>query len=551
SGQLRREGNRLTLDESAPLFRREPQELLNVFSRAQLEDLELSDELKQAIRANLSLVTRSFRAAPESGRLFLDILGRRGRVGRALRLMHETGFLGRYLPEFARITFLVQHDFYHRYTIDEHTLRAIEALDEVAHRRESRLIPFQKIFAEVRDPAVLYLGLLLHDIGKGRSGSHVPRSARLAERVCERLGLESSRTAQVVFLVRHHLLMSHLSQRRDLTEDALIEDFVRQVETLDHLNMLLLLTYADTFAVGPGVWNEWKEALLWELYARARARLTGGRPMRGRHAHRAVLKEQINRALPIKFLPSEIERHLAMMPDRYLRATRPQGIARHLLLVKRLDAQPLAIDWRTHERESCTELTLCTRDRVGLFALIAGTLTAQGLNILSADLYTREDDIVIDTFKVCEVSGHRPVRPEWQSKVERHLRDAMIGRFDVAAAVQIWRAKVAHRRRGHAAHRPAPIVVRFDSTASATSTVIEVKAEDEPGLAYTIASTLTALGLNITFAKVATEKNLAVDVFYVTDARGEKLTADIMAEVERALLEALDGEVKNRIDEEA
>jgi [protein-PII] uridylyltransferase len=518
-----------------------PMRLMEAFSVAQREGVDLSDELKHLIRVRLPLVDRRFRASPQASHAFIEILQRRGRVANALRMMHETGFLSRFLPEFARITFLVQHDFYHKYTIDEHTLQAVEALDRVAERGDVPGTRLGNVFAEVNDAAPLYLGLLLHDIGKGHGGSHVPRGVRIAGAVCQRLGLDQQRTAEVVFLVQHHLLMSHLSQRRDLAEESLIEEFVTTVGTLDRLNKLLLLTYADTAGVGPGVWNDWKGVLLWDLYTRARSRLRRGAPARGGQTRARLLAQQINRGLALKFLPSEIERHLAMLPERYLRVTEPGRIARQLQLIKRLEDERLVTEWRTIEEEHCTELTVCTYDRAGLFARIAGTLTAQGINILSADLYTREDGVVIDTFKLSQIGGHRPVGAEQWPRVDQNLQAAIEGRYDVAAAVENWRAKATPGSKRHKHHRGAQPTVCFDSDASATRTVVEVKAEDEPGLAYTIASTLTALGLNITFAKVATEKSLALDVFYVTDSMGQKLAPTQMSLVERALREALSG----------
>jgi [protein-PII] uridylyltransferase len=353
----------------------------------------------------------------------------------------------------------------------------------------------------------------------------------------------------VIFLVHHHLLMSHLSQRRDLTEESLIGEFATAVGSLDCLDKLMLLTYADTSGVGPGAWNDWKGALLWELYDRTRSHLTGSKPIRWGRNQIMLLKQQVNRGLALKFLPSEIERHLAILPERYLRATEPSRIGRHLRLVKLLEAEKLVTDWRTIEEGHCTELTVCTQDRPGLFAAIAGTLTAHGINILSADLYTREDGVVIDTFKVCEVNSHHPVRAEQWPRIEQNLKAAIEGRYDVAAAVESWQTRAPRRSKRHRIQMPP--TVRFDSEASAASTVIEVKAEDELGLAYKIASTLTALQLNITFAKITTEKSHALDIFYVTDANGQKLDFTAMTLVERALLEALGGGSKITLMKEA
>lgn len=520
-------------------FRSNPMRLMEIFSVAQSERVRLSDELKSAIRGQLHLVTRSFRASKEAARAFAEILRRRGRVAAALRDMHETGFLGRLLPEFARITFLVQHDFYHKYTIDEHTLKAVEALDRLAEASDPRMLRFVKVFEEVTDTAPLYLAMLLHDIGKGYGGGHVARGVRIAERVCARLGFDRESSSQVLLLIKEHLLMSHTSQRRDLSEEGLIESLARKVGSLDCLNMLLLLTYADTSGIGPGVWNDWKSALLWELYTRVRPHFVGDKSGRLATDRRVLFKQQVIRELLPEFLPSEVERHFAMMPERYQRANKPTQIARHIRLINRLEDEQLACDWYLAPGGHCTELTVSARDRAGLFARIAGTLTAHGINILSADLNTREDGLVVDTFKVSEVNSQQPVKPGLYSKVEQNLKAAIEDRYDVAEAVGRWLAKAPRRTWRRTARKPVHPAVKFDPEGSVSGTVIEVRAEDEPGLAYKIASTIAALSFSITFAKITTEKSHALDVFYITDACGQKLDTGQMQAVEQALLEAL------------
>jgi [protein-PII] uridylyltransferase len=514
------------------------QGLLSAFAAAQAEGVTLSDELALAVRERTSLVGRELRESKEAAAVFVDVLRWRGRVGLALRAMHETGFLGRFLPEFGRVSFLVQHDFFHRYTVDEHTLRAIEAIDEVASGTEAAVRPFGRVLDEIEDAAPLYLGMLLHDVGKGHGGGHSERGARMAPRVCARLGLDERATADVVFLVAAHLEMSQVSQHRDLTEPALIASFAERVGSVHRLNLLHVLTYADHRAVAPGIWNEWKGALLWELYNRARQRLAGhpaeGDPVETARA-RAI--EGLRREFP----EADLERHFALLPERYLRATDASRMARHFRLVSGRGEAKAAFEWKDLADGQCTELTLVTDDRPGLLASVAGTLTAHGVNILSVDLFNRRDGVVIDTFRLSEVSSHRPVKPERRARVEQDVVAALSGSHDVAAAVAARLRKnppSARRPMGRAARGPS---VRFDQEISATATVIEVKAQDRPGLAWTIADTLARLGLDIRFAKVATAKALALDVFYVTGAGGLKLAPEDLARVEEALLAALGG----------
>jgi [protein-PII] uridylyltransferase len=491
-------------------------------------------------------VDRSLRESPEAAALFVDLLRWRGRVGPALRAMHETGVLGRFLPEFGRVSLLVQHDFFHRYTVDEHTLRAIEALDEVVSGTEAAARPFGRVVDEVEDAAPLYLGMLLHDVGKGRGGGHVERGASLAPRVCARLRLDDRSAEDVVFLVANHLEMSQLSQQRDLTEPALAAAFAERVGSLHRLNLLHLLTYADHRGVAPGIWNEWKGALLWELYRRTR-QLLAGHPAEGDPGEEA--RARAIEALRREFPEEDIERHFSLLPERYLRATDATHMARHFRLVAERRDCPAVFEWQDLADGHCTELTLVTDDRPGLLALVAGTLTGNGVNILAVDLFNRSDGVVVDTFRLCEVSSHGPVRPERRTRVEGEVVAALGGAHDVGAAVARWLERNPHRVRkawGRAAHGPS---VRFDQESSAAATVIEVKAQDRPGLAWTIAATLAGLGLDISFAKIATAKALALDVFYVTRG-GSRLPPQDLAGVEEELLSALGGRTTTVIKEE-
>jgi [protein-PII] uridylyltransferase len=294
--------------------------------------------------------------------------------------------------------------------------------------------------------------------------------------------------------------------------------------------MLLLLTYADQRAVGPRVWNDWKASLLWDLYERTRAHLT---PPSGRSAESAdSARERALAQLEAQFPPSEVRRHLALMPDRYLRATEATDIVRHFRLLQGLGAATLVTE--SHSSAHGTDLVVATRDHPGLFAQLAGTLTAEGLDILSVDVYTREDGIALDLFKVREIVDAGPIPEERGVAIEEALRSAVEGRTDVAAAVEKWRAAAGGRRK----RRPSLPRVVCDAAASADRTVIEVRAADEPGLAFRIARVLTANGLDIALAKIATDKSQALDVFYVTRAGG-KLSPEETRTVEGALLDAL------------
>jgi [protein-PII] uridylyltransferase len=513
-------------------------QMMEAFAVAQADGLTLSEELRHAIHADLHLVDKRFRESREAGIAFRRMLERRGRVGPVLRAMHETRFLGRFLPEWARITFLVQHDFFHRYTVDEHTLRAVETLDAVASGSDPAVAPFGRILDDVPDSSPLYLGMLLHDFGKGRGGGHVALGTRLATRIVERLALDPETAGDAVFLVRMHLEMSQVSQQRDLSEPSLIASFAERVGSLERLDQLLLLTYADHCAVAPGIWNEWKATLLFELYRKTRGRLAGRAEEEGLvDAARARAVELLRGESPA----ADVERHFGMLPERYLRATGAELMARHFHLIAARGGAPVVLDWRDLEDGHCTELTVTADDRPGFLAKVAGTLTANGINILAVDLFSREDGVVLDTFRVSEHSGHRPVKASRRPKVEADLAAAVSGTLDVEGAVERWLARnppKVRRAWGRAARGPS---VRFDNEASAAATVVDVRAQDRPGLAFTLADTLARLGLNITFAKIATDRALALDVFYVTGG-GLKLSPEALPRIEESLLTVLGGD---------
>jgi [protein-PII] uridylyltransferase len=535
------DNGKLQFDGDLTYFAANPLLMFDAFALAQAAKVPLGHNLTEAIRNNLDSIDRKFRGSAEVSDEFLKLLRRRGRVGHVLRLMHQVGFLGRYLPEFGRISLLIQHDLYHHYTIDEHTLRVVDALDELNNSEDSRRANLRSVFHQVDDPALLYLSLLLHDIGKGQGPGHVPRGVKIAERICSRLQLRKHEAAKVVSLVAHHITMAHISQRRDLTEPHVAIEFAAEMTTVDQLNMLLLLTYSDMNGVGPGVWSEWKGHLLWDLYERARSHLVEAAAARG-PAQQAELKENVLSGLAGKFPRSVVERHLALLPDRYLRTATAATAAQHLRLIDGLDTDSFRCHWVQHGK-TITELTICARDRHGLFADIAGTLTIHGVEILRAEINTREDGIAIDVFILRNAATHQAVEEIRWLRIEQALRAAIAGETNVAALVEKWRTKHAPRPRQRVVptntrHKKLAHVV-CDNKAAQAATVVEVRASDELGLAYKIASVATALGLEITYAKITTEKSDAFDVFYVTGADGVRLSEEAMRELEDAMMEQL------------
>ena len=513
------------------------QRMMMAFSYAQATGAGFSVKLQDAILSSLPVVNRVFRSSAEAAQAFLKLLRVKGRVASALRLMHELDFLGKFLPEFGRVTCLVQHDLYHRYTVDEHTLRAIGALDELALSRGREAERYRNLYGEISDAAPLHLGLLMHDVGKGLGGNHTEKGIGLARRALARLSPEPRMVEQVLFLIRHHLTMSHIAQRRDLSDEKVVNDFAARVETLDNLNMLTLLTYGDIHGVGPGVWNEWKDALLWELYMKARAVLA---PEQGRERGVGELRERVARMLASEIDVDETQKHFELLPEDYARSAPAQTIIEHVRLAHALNSRPVKTSWRIDTQTRCADLHLCAPNRRGLFACVAGTLTAQGVNILSVQLNTRADGIAIDSFKVRDAAGEPITDPARWEQIDDAIRRALSGELDVAAAVEKrLRSQAASRFQRRKAISPSGVRISWDNQSSGKSTILELRTGDRLGLAYKIANTLSSLDLDIVFAKVATEKHLALDVFYVTNATGEKLPDDRLPAIEEAIRQAL------------
>lgn len=534
-GFVMRDGS-LEIDATAEPDAPKAERLMMAFSYGQATNANFGSGLEEFVQQNLPLVNRTYRSSLEAAQGFMKMLRVKGRVAAALRQMHELGFLGKFMPEFGRLTCLVQHDLYHKYTVDEHTIRTIEALDELFNSRSRQLERYRNLYNEVSDPSVLHLGLLMHDIGKGLGGGHTEKGITIADRVCKRLHLDREVIEKVKFLVRQHLTMSHTAQRRDLADEKVIQTFAAQVETVDNLNMLTLLTYGDIHGVGPGVWNEWKDALVWELYQKARNVLE---PPKGEDQSVEKLRDHIGQMLISEVGVDEVRAHFMQLPVDYARFTAPQVIIEHIRLAHSLNSRIIRSSWRVNAQARCTDLHLCARNRRGLFANIAGTLAAQGVNILSVSLNTRADGIAIDSFKVCDTVSEPIADPQRWEQIDHEMKRALTGELNVAAAVAKKLKANSSRPRRRSMLKPVPTRITWDNESSDKNTILEVRTADRLGLAYRIASTLSALNLDIVFAKVATEKHLALDIFSVTDAAGEKLADADLPQIEEAVRQAL------------
>jgi len=516
-------------DRDPDALRKEPLRLMKVFLHLHRLGCDLAPDLERAIEDSLDVVDDGFRTSPTVREVFLDICRSWGRVALTLSEMHELGLLGRYLPEFGALTCLVQYDVYHKFSADQHSLLAVEHMEALAPGRSSESEGAAQVFSEVEKPGLLMLGMLLHDIGKAKGHGHVAKGIPLIQALTQRIGLPAAEGAMVEFLVAHHLTMSHIAQRRDIDDPRTIADFATTVEDPQRLRMLYLLTFADMRAVGPGVLTGWQAAILHELYARTLARLTGGREEKPNRTQLvARLRDVVRDEVPLQ----AVKAHVAMVGDRYLTNTSVQRMAEHLRLITHLDAAPVATELFHHPDLGSSDLVVVTRDVPGLFALIAGTLAAHGVNIISAQISTRADGIAIDTFQVNDPTGESVTSATQWNRLLDALRAILVREQTVETLLE--RRQRAGRQAADGFDRPK---ITVDNRLSDTDTVVEVKCPDRLGLLYLITRTLSAQHLDIASARIATEIDQALDTFYVHDRTGRKLDEPTETERVREALE--------------
>jgi [protein-PII] uridylyltransferase len=521
-------------------FRTDPVRLLKIFWYRQEMGYELSAEAKEAVRSHLDLIDDAFRRSNRVLGFFLAILRGPQGVAETLRQMHQLGVLAAYIPEFVRIACLVQFDYYHRYTVDEHTFVLLDGLESLRDIDDPRLREFRRIASELRKPEILKLAILLHDIGKGEGHGHAERGVAIADAVLARLGLPPGDIAAVSFLVAQHLTMAHIAERRDLDDERLIIDFARLVGNEELLRMLYLLTYLDINAVGPQVWTDWKGTLLWELFIKTHTILTRGVP-EGEEEHQRArsLRAALVSELEGDFGSDVVGQHLDLMPIRYLLTTSGSKVAHHLRLIERVRrGEPVAVHWTPFPLAGYSEVLVCAPGAPGRFTSVVGTLTAHGINILSAQLFSRADGVMIRAFQVSDGRGAAPQDEALWHRFGQDLRGVILGQLGVRELIKTLRRDLLAKPMPRA--HEIQTRVEFDNVVSDRSTVIDIRAQDRLGLLYVIASTLSGLDVDVTLAKIATEVDQAVDVFYVTEKDGRKVTErERMETIRHALVHAI------------
>jgi [protein-PII] uridylyltransferase len=422
-----------------------------------------------------------------------------------VRAMQESGVLAGAIPEWKRIDCLVVRDFYHHYTVDEHTLVALDSLAAIDNPR------FADLWSEIDDPAIVRAALLLHDIGKGSGRDHVEESIELANAILERLKAPDADRAAVEFLIAHHLDLYTVMTSRDLSDQATAQMLASRVGTVERLKQLALLTYADLSAVNPGAMTPWRLEQLWSVYLLAHAELT-----KSLHAERIHEAEGARAAF------------LEGLPVRYLRTHSDSEIEGHMALARQLESRPVAIEI-AHER-GIYKLTLLTRDHPGLFSSVAGAISSFGLSILKAEAFSNAHGIVVDTFTFSDPHRSLELNPPEVDRLRGIVRKVVEGKLDAAQLLR-GRPKALLPSRG-ARFEPR---VRLDNSASATATLIEIVTEDRAGLLYDLTRAISAAGCNIDVVLIDTEAHRALDVLYVTAGSGGKLNEALCEELRTSL----------------
>jgi [protein-PII] uridylyltransferase len=524
------------LEAASPgTFSDEPLRLVRVFLLAQQHNAELGAELKMRLRRRLNMVNRTFIYQTAVRDALLAIFSRKGQVGHALRTMHELGFLGRLFPEFRPMTNLVQHEFFHRYTADEHTLVCIEMLDRIIDARDPPFVKYKALMQQAQKPHLLYLAMLLHDTGRSENTArHAEASAANAVRVARRFKITGADLSTLVFLVDHHLTMSEIARRKNLDNEETIIEFARIVATQDRLDMLMLLTFADTQGTGAArSYSDWKDLLLWQLYHRTSQALSGVKEfIEGVEKAREEIQQRLLKNLDRKFDPGEVSAHLENLPPSYFDTMSEELIREHISLVHNFlkyqvthddgSLQPV-IHWRHFPDQGHSETTIVSWDREYLFARVTGAFSATGLTILKADIFTRADNIAIQTFYVATDKLEAVTDPRDRATFEKILNQAMsMQPFDF---IQAFAKKQKYR---------APVYdvsemetqISIDQRASRQYTLLDVQTADYPGLLYRVATAIADSGLSIVSARITTEKGAALDTFYLCDRNGKKIESE-------------------------
>jgi len=511
--------NRLAI-KSEKEFLTNPINLLKLFSEALRTGLLIHPNAMRLVSANLAMVNNEFRASTEAQQIFLELLLKHGNPERALRRMNELGFLAKFIPEFEPIVAMMQFNMYHSYTVDEHTIQCLKTLAQIEKGELVEELPIaSSILKDGVNRKVIYIALLLHDIGKGRSDDHSILGAKIAKQVSPRLGLNKQETETVEWLVRYHLLMSDMAQKRDISDPRTVRDFAKAVQSVKRLNLLTVLTVCDVRSVGPDTWNNWKATLIRQLYAETKAILEQGAEALNRENRMTEAKKALREKLSEwdnKDIKIETGRHY----PPYWQGFQVDAQFAFAKLLRNLGADEIKIELTPDTDRDATRICFALSDHPGIFSRLAGALALVGANVVDARSYTSKDGFATAAFWIQDGDGS-PYNQARFSRLRRMIEKTLSGEVITREAIK-ERDKFKKREKAF----KVPTSITFDNEGSEIYTIIEVDTRDRPGLLFDLTRTLANMNVYIASAVIATYGEQVVDSFYVKDMFGLKFYSE-------------------------
>ena len=511
--------NRLAI-KSEKEFLTNPINLLKLFSEALRTGLLIHPNAMRLVSANLAMVNNEFRASTEAQQIFLELLLKHGNPERALRRMNELGFLAKFIPEFEPIVAMMQFNMYHSYTVDEHTIQCLKTLAQIEKSELVEELPIaSSILKDGVNRKVIYIALLLHDIGKGRSDDHSILGAKIAKQVSPRLGLNKQETETVEWLVRYHLLMSDMAQKRDISDPRTVRDFAKAVQSVKRLNLLTVLTVCDVRSVGPDIWNNWKASLIRQLYAETKAILEQGAEALNRENRMTEAKKALREKLSEwdnKDIKIETGRHY----PPYWQGFQIDAQFAFAKLLRNLRADEIKIELTPDTDRDATRICFALSDHPGIFSRLAGALALVGANVVDARSYTSKDGFATAAFWIQDGDGS-PYNQARFSRLRRMIEKTLSGEVITREAIK-ERDKFKKREKAF----KVPTSITFDNEGSEIYTIIEVDTRDRPGLLFDLTRTLANMNVYIASAVIATYGEQVVDSFYVKDMFGLKFHSE-------------------------
>lgn len=515
------------------IFEENPNRLIRLFAYCQKYELSPSPSLRKLIKASWTFIDKSFRMRIENRDAFREILEKKGQVARTLRLMHRSGVLGRYLPEFGALDCLVQHEFFHRYTADEHTLRCIDQLDNLVDDKDPKHEIYRDIFVKHPDPYALFIALILHDTGRAENvRKHIDGSAILAARLCKRLKISGGRRALIIFLVDHHLTLWRFATKKNIDDPEVIREFAEIMRDRHRLDALLLFTYADSNGTNEEAWSPWKETLVLQLYRNTREFILKGMTAGKEEIDQDVQEtlSEIKSGLKEKY-HAIFDQHSKLMPKRYFRYRSKRSISKHIVAlwqyIDRRERRPktpfeCAVQWIDRPKFGYTELIIVSHNSYRFLEKTCCALATHQINILSADVYTRPDGVALDLFRVCN--------DDFKAITNSNTKKSIVATlYQINQQKAYEPAKYLKKKKNFLKPETKqifefPVRVWTSNDLDPHYTVIELQALDRIALLHDVLRTVNDHNLVTVHSRICTEKGAALDSIYVSTPDGQKLT---------------------------